>query len=119
MKNHLLCFCSCSIQVESIPLYLYTHCERVKVKEVFKQNIGHSLFVSCGTYLTESKGTIGAPCLAGNLCYDANTFCSQGTCQCRNNFFDNRGYCGTCTEHSFGISKVELNTTGPFGFYTN
>ena len=40
------------------------------------------------------KGVLGAPCLAGGNCIEANSKCgSNDLCECREDFYENSGFC--------------------------
>ena len=39
-------------------------------------------------------GRLDGPCLRGNQCTDAHTFCSKGVCKCTGEHFDKNGVCG-------------------------
>ena len=57
------------------------------------------------------KGRVNTPCLAGGLCTDPNTVCSQQICVCSQQAVEKEGLCGEQCTHCTVIHISLLNNS--------
>ena len=65
---------------------------------VFRKSCVITICILISPIFAEPKGYTGSPCLANDVCRDANAVCFSNLCVCAQDFYDDGGICSKLTK---------------------